>query len=315
MTAVTIGTGAYAEIAVEAATAMSARTGLRVRVLGDDIASRLKVKKPHRLKMELFNVIDDEDILYFDADLVALSNWSPQQFAGSLSVVAVRDLWFMMNIRNDAQRLGITTRNYFNSGLFILNRTAHASALNLASQLFEELAPAPFQDQSHLNLAFALMDVPIRFLDRRYNWIDYPANNNGSWRSPINCHFNVNAKGSKGLTLVRDATKQSPRTGKGAVREHLFESHSGLYSYERIGRDRRNILLARDGTIGYNWARMELYWYPYEENGRVFLAITSRDDITCILERNGDAWEGEWLQFEKMRISLRRPFHAEMQRP
>jgi len=305
---VTIGVGPYREMAKKSAAALSERTGLRTIILGDGDYCGTKKSPPHHLKFKLFKLIDDDDILYFDADLVCVEDWCPQQYAGSESIVAVRDFWFLQNIAQDAKRLGIAARDYFNSGFLILNRRAHQGVLSLAENLLRDVAPTPFRDQSHLNLAARLLEVPVRFLDRRYNWIDYRHSELSSLVKPVNCHFNLNSKISAGEVPLLD-TSTVVEFGR-HIRADMFSAAAGLYTYERVGKDRRALVLAADGTVGWNAAQLELYWFPFEENARLFIALASRENVTCVLEERARDWVGNWLRFEKMPTILhRRGFH------
>ena len=74
MIGVTIGVGAYAMLARQAAAAFSEKTGLQVYILGDDEFASSGLSMPHYLKFRIFDLVpDDEDIVFFDSDMVCLN--------------------------------------------------------------------------------------------------------------------------------------------------------------------------------------------------------------------------------------------------
>ena len=171
MTAITIGTGYYAEMARHAARRLTEMTGLHSVVITDTDFAASGLRHPLHLKFHLFDFVDDADVLYFDADLVCLTAWDPKQFLGSDGIVAVRDR-MMSDVRRDAQRMGLAPEDYFNAGFLIVNRERHRSYFEVAERIID-LYGDPFSDQAALNAARAMLRIPLRLLDRRYNWVGF----------------------------------------------------------------------------------------------------------------------------------------------
>jgi NAD(P)-dependent dehydrogenase (short-subunit alcohol dehydrogenase family) len=82
MIAVTIGIGRYAELARLAAATFSRKTGLECRVLGAAHLRASGLRSAYALKFRLFDLVDAEDLFYFDADMVCLRAWQPEALAG-----------------------------------------------------------------------------------------------------------------------------------------------------------------------------------------------------------------------------------------
>src|SRR5437016_2684709 len=101
MIAVTIGVGKYARMARLAAGALARHTGLPTRIIGDAEFAASGLRAPHHLKFRLFDLVSSENILFFDADLVALNPWNPLVYADCPAIVAVRDR-MAGDIREDA---------------------------------------------------------------------------------------------------------------------------------------------------------------------------------------------------------------------
>jgi hypothetical protein len=88
------------------------------------------------------------------------------------AIVAVRDR-MIPEIFVDAEERGIPASRYFNAGLFIIQRSRHLSWLRAAEEYVLQHPSLPFVDQSALNAVCGQSGVPVRFLDRRYNWVHF----------------------------------------------------------------------------------------------------------------------------------------------
>lgn len=78
-----------------------------------------------------------------------------------------------------------------------------------------------------------------------------------------------------------------------------------VFNYERVGYDRRPIVLCPDGTIGTGWGEREVFWDLAEEDGEISLDISSETELTCRLKPDGEGrWAGRWLHREQMPITL-----------
>jgi hypothetical protein len=172
--AVTVGVGPrWRELAGWAAEAVEARTGLQTRVLGEEEMRRFGLRVPHRLKFKLYEACPEaEAILYFDADTIFLREWDPREWVGRWEVVCVQDRASEGCVQDEARRAGVATGAYFNSGLFLINRTHHAAMLARAEELARTMT-SPFHDQTYLNRARRELDIPALYLPREYNWLEF----------------------------------------------------------------------------------------------------------------------------------------------
>lgn len=79
-----------------------------------------------------------------------------------------------------------------------------------------------------------------------------------------------------------------------------------IYEYHRIGFDRRRIGFLGDGTIGYGAARCERFWDLDLIDEKVYLIISSDQEVTCRLSLGRNSiWHGRWVRHEKMLVELK----------
>jgi hypothetical protein len=171
VTGVTIGTGAYRELAEMAAASFTRVTGLPAVVLGERERLRAGVTRPHHLKFRVFDLLDVESVVYFDADTVWLRA-APELLAcvGRPELSCVRDTFNPRFVLYEATRLGIPFWQYFNSGLLVMRRDAHRPMLSEAERLTRAGFRSRLFDQSQINVARRRTGVRLNFLDRtRYN--------------------------------------------------------------------------------------------------------------------------------------------------
>lgn len=79
-----------------------------------------------------------------------------------------------------------------------------------------------------------------------------------------------------------------------------------VYRYERVGHDKRLMLLQEDGTIGEGVERMERSWKVFSsKEGNAELWISGDEGLTCRLhEEEEGKWKGRWENYEKMPVEL-----------
>ena len=167
---VTIGCGPrFNAMAKLAAREFTRRTGRRAFVFDQVDQERLGLTTPHRLKFELFRLLDStvDAVAFFDADMVCLEDFDPATLLGDDGFAAVRDLSREPWILADAARAGVPPQHYFNSGFFVLHRR-RLELLALAASLGPYL-DTPFKDQTHLNAAANLLGVAVNYLPARFN--------------------------------------------------------------------------------------------------------------------------------------------------
>src|SRR2546421_913076 len=176
MVGVTIGVGEYySRLAKHAVQAVEAKTGIKTKILSDEDFASSGLPAPHHLKLRMFDFVNDESLLYFDADMVCLNSWDPECFAKKDAVVAVAESARPLHVRT-AQDWEIPVGEYFNAGLLILNRQFHRDWLLeterfvLTDKKFAEYDP---YDQAALNITRHRLGLRLELLDRRYNWIGY----------------------------------------------------------------------------------------------------------------------------------------------
>lgn len=148
-------------------------TGLPTVILDERHLAAAGLEKPHHLKFRLFDLVPEADaILYFDADTVFLRKWNPREFAGGRELVAIGDRPTHDSVAYDAAQIRMEVRQYFNTGLFIVNRRHHAAMLHKA-HYYEGYFRSIFHDQTALNAARHRARIPLRLLPREYNWLDF----------------------------------------------------------------------------------------------------------------------------------------------
>ena len=171
MIGATIGTGGWRRTAELAAAAARKHTGLTVRILGDAEWEpfRRRYPTPVFLKLHLFELLDNEDIFYFDADAIHINPWQPQAYAGSTAISAVLDSF----IGDYVKWSGVPAAEYFNSGVMILNQRHHTRLLASAQQIAAVRIDSPLYEQDHLNLARIQCAIPLNALEGRFNHLRF----------------------------------------------------------------------------------------------------------------------------------------------
>lgn len=303
--AVTIAVGAeHRHLAQQAAHRMKQFTGLDVQVLTEAALVQTGCRHPCHLKFRLFDLVDAENILYFDADAFCLRPWNPRQYVNRPEWVAVRGFWFDPRMQRLGWRYGFEAET-FNGGFFLCNRRHHQRVLRLAEALQPEddmFAGLLNWDEIALCTAFSALRVQTLFLDRRYNWLQY-GNGNLAEHSDIiiahACDADLRRK-----YLLPDFLN----IGNTAALhdERLFRELAGkTFTYERMGHDRRPLLFREDGTIGAEGGDAERFYLACRKENASELVIGSVFDETCTLRRQGDgSWYGHWSHHERMPITL-----------
>jgi hypothetical protein len=201
---VTVGVGSYRGLAEQAAQSFSQRTGLRCIILGDKEygAAGLTGQLPELLKLRVWDFVDANAVLLFDADMVCLRPWDPGSMSAEATMVATRDWIWRSGIVKEAENGAVPLNEYFLASLMILNRDHHREMLRMAEQLFPHI-PSNVMAQTAINAARSRLGIPITFLDRRYNWSLFGEGNLHSKAAPIVAHYNTMSCGQNPLAFRR----------------------------------------------------------------------------------------------------------------
>lgn len=307
MIAVTIGVGPrFAPLAEMAAASCAARTGLPVSILGEEAMAKHGAKTPSGLKFKLFDAFPDAaTILYFDADLIFLQSWDARQWAGADEFICVRDLSDMDWIISDARSIGIPPRDYFNSGLFIVNRTRHAAMLRLAGELYGRIH-THFTDQTHLNAARAWLNLPARYLPKTHNWLVLEKDGSPDLKDAVAAHLlSLDQKPHATQLRYHQYWKPEPVTASPALSQVESRLLAGPFVYERVGHDSRRMRFASKGELAEGSAGCETRWRLSEEDGRPVLWLGNGRLPICALEEDEHGiWQGRWMHWEQMPVRL-----------
>jgi len=347
MTGVTIGTGSFRKLADKAADSFRRTTGLPCVVLGDEHLAKYNLPFPHHLKYHIFDMVDSECVFYFDSDLWWMREWDPRELAavtqGGLG--AVRDLNRSGHIAMDAEGFELELDSYFNSGFLVLNRDPCAYLLSTAKGCYDRIIAklnpktvklrhpkarfwVQFKDQTSLNMAAQMMRLPIRYLDRRYNWVQSA----GDWMDKgmpvIGAHKIGRDMKTTVKSLQKDFSKDisdnfesyirgSVNNSYEVIAEEEFDRLSGEYTYfrdlEHKGNTTSDVILRPDGTI-QNSGLLEQWWFPVQKETGIELWVTGhtaacwKEYLTFKARQDaaGDTWQGRWEHFEKSDITLQR---------
>ncbi len=168
MIGVTIGYGAWHEVACAAAARMQAMTGLECRILPDYL-----VDDPQRAswaKMRVLEAYPEDNFLIFDADVFCMKPWNPMEWADRPTFVAEKPN--KMTVA-ECQLFGLPQERYINGGLWIVSRD-EAPLFDAIKKMYPEYGR--WQEQTALNKAIHRdLRLPVRYLPRAYNDLVNPA--------------------------------------------------------------------------------------------------------------------------------------------
>jgi ADP-heptose:LPS heptosyltransferase len=287
--AVTIGTGPFESMAPLAAREVRALTGLETVVLGAKEFAASGLSHPSLLKFRIFDLIRADNVLYFDADMVCLERWDPRRYFGDRAIIAVRER-MLDTIRQEASDWGMPAEEYFNAGMFIASAAHHRPWLRLAESLYPAGGLTLF-DQSPLNAARHRLGVPIRMLDRRYNWLGFGGNSLSLDAPVVMAHklvphrVGVNLDYLEGRydlfrpSLVMEDSEAARLAGKSFV-------------FVRDGQACETAYFREDGTVLPAVDADDAgYWFVHLQDHRPTLALASE---TAILHEFVELLGGNW---------------------
>jgi hypothetical protein len=294
MVGVTIGVGEYySRLAKYAAQAMEEKTGVKTTILTDEHFTSSGLPAPHHLKLRMFDFVDDESLMYFDADMVCLNPWSPERCARKDAVVAVAESARPLHVHT-AQDWEIPLGEYFNAGLIILNRQYHGDWLRETERFvhtdnkFAEYDP---YDQAALNITRHRLGLKMELLDRRYNWIGY-GGSRLSYEVPVFLAHGLHPE-NKFANIDFFEGRYKPPFNR---RIEIDEDEMGKLKNQTLHMKSRGakipIRLNSDGTIGPPFfPGAGQYWFVHERGGEPVLAICSEGQILQEFSKTaGDRW-------------------------
>jgi len=292
--AVTIGVGAYAELAQLAAREFQQRTGLQALVLGESEFAESGLEHPALLKFRLFDLLDFDDLLYFDADVVCLADWDPRPLLGGAAIACVRERMVPL-ILDESARWGVPPEEHFNSGMFTVNRHHHALWLRRAEARRRDF-PTSLNDQLPLNAARRDLRIPLNFLDRQYNWLGFGASSL-SHELPVVLAHRL-APGRQDLNLAYfKGDYELFEPGMRVDGEAARDLGGRTFAYYDEGGGRRVFQFRHDGTVIPPQGPEEPgYWFVHESHGRPTLALASE---TTVLHQFVRVLSGAWVAVSK----------------
>jgi len=295
MIAVTIGVGEYyARLALHAARAVQRMTGLETVVLDDTHFAASGLPYCHHLKLRLFDLVDDDSVMYFDADMVCLNPWDPKRFEDREALVAVSESARPLHIHT-SRDWEIPVREYFNAGLMILNRYCHQEWLReterfiLTDTRFAQYDP---YDQAALNITRHRLGLKLDLLDRRYNWIGF-GNGRLSYEVPVFMAHGLKPENKfANIDFFEGRYKPSFRW-QIDINEEEMNRLKKQTLYIRGGDKEESIGLNGDGTIGPPYfPGIGQYWFVHSKSDSPMLSICSEAEILQEFTwTDKDCWE------------------------
>lgn len=207
MIGVTIGISPIHEaLAKLSAKCFQEMTGLDVLILGDKELKQSGLTHPASLKLKAFDFVNDDNVLYFDADWFCTKNWNPTIFSNSKTISASND--FVLNIDFPKQYPEYDNRKFddyhlnnlafhptteirtdyikeikkfsgtelefgkwINTGLWIANKNYHQEWLNKSLEYYlGSVGHHPeYYEQPAMNKAIEELELEINYLGRKYN--------------------------------------------------------------------------------------------------------------------------------------------------
>lgn len=192
MIGLTLGiTESWREAAHSSAKRMEQATGVECIVVEDWIGEPLN--HPSWLKLWLPEAFPEDDLMIFDADLLALRDWDPEELLEGHDLVWVRNQ--NRRVRSLCPQYGLDVSRYANSGLLLVKKGC--TILQQAQQFYPEYGP--WKEEVGLNEVVQKQGpFSVRLLGENYNWLFHL--NKGYWsvvqgRDIVNLHL-VGLQGS-----------------------------------------------------------------------------------------------------------------------
>ena len=195
MLGITVGIGpGWKECAERAAKAMSRHTGLECLVMdkypsGPGIP---EIVHPYWVKLWVQTFAPNEDILFFDADMVCQQDWNPQELLEGCDFAWVPELGrkppISPQIIGECKSYGLDPDRYGNSGMFITR--SDCPILQRAQRLHPSCGRWPEQTALSAVIQWST-DVQVKLLPSTYNFV-LRKNHHATlsrFRLAVNLHF------------------------------------------------------------------------------------------------------------------------------
>lgn len=207
MIGVTIGINpVFKALAKLSAHCFKEMTGLEVVILGETEFRKSGLTHPASLKLATFDFVDDDNVLYFDADWFCTKKWNPRIFKNRKSITACNDFVLSIDWPNQYQSydyskfnnyhldnlsahpitearndyineikkfsgIKLDYRKWINTGLWIANRKDHKEWLKKSMEYYTGSVGhhSEYYEQPAMNLAIEKLEIQINYLNRNYN--------------------------------------------------------------------------------------------------------------------------------------------------
>ena len=207
MVGVTIGINpVYKSLAKLSALCLQEMTGLDVIILGEKEILKSNLIHPAALKLKIFDLLNDDNIFYFDADWFCIQRWNPLEYENTESITACNDFvliddWpkqyadydlekfenypssslsfcSIQNIRQDYLKeinqfsgIEMNCLDWINTGFWIANRIYHVEWLNKSLEFYNGKVGHhnQYYEQPAMNKAIEMLCLKVNYLNRKYN--------------------------------------------------------------------------------------------------------------------------------------------------
>ena len=196
----------YKELAKLSAKCFQEMTGLEALILGESELQKSGLTHPASLKLKAFDYVDDNNIIYFDADWFCIKKWNPTTHSDSKLITACNDFVLKIDfpkqypeynslnfddyhlnnlafhpsteIRSDYVKeikefsdLKLEYGRWINTGLWIANKEHHYEWLEKSLEYYiGSTGHHPeYYEQPAMNKAIDVLGIKINYLGRKYN--------------------------------------------------------------------------------------------------------------------------------------------------
>jgi hypothetical protein len=175
---------------------------IKTIILTEKDFDKNELKHPTALKLKIFDLIEDENILYFDADWFCVNEWDVSNFQNKSELIICRDFTTqndfpqqyltegkcnLFNYEKEVLKTEIRLDyindilqfidlnkepiQWVNTGMWIANRTNHQDFLKLSLEYYLNVYGHhnQYYEQPVMNKAIEHLKLPLIYLERKYN--------------------------------------------------------------------------------------------------------------------------------------------------